>query len=167
MERDTNVPESFAQSSDRDQVNDYDSFAEAYTAETENSLVNAYYERPAMLTLAGDVVGRRILDAGCGSGPLSAALRDRGAVVTGIDASAGMLALARRRLGDDVALHVVDLSDRLPFADGAFDDVVASLVLHYLEDWGPTLAELRRVLGPGGRLIASVDHPVVAYTISD
>jgi hypothetical protein len=37
-----------------------------------------------------------------------------------------MVALARRRLGDNVALHVVDLSDRLPFADGAFDDVVAS-----------------------------------------
>lgn len=81
-----------------------------------------------MLALAGDVAGRRILDAGCGSGPLSAALRDRGAVVTGIDASAGMLALARRRLGADVA---------------------------------------RRVLRPGGRLIASVDHPFVAYTIHD
>jgi SAM-dependent methyltransferase len=161
------VPESLAQSADRDQVNDYDRFAEAYSAENENSLVNAYYERPAMLALAADVAGRRVLDAGCGSGPLSAALRDRGAVVTGIDASAGMLALARRRLGDDVALHVVDLSGRLPFADGAFDDVVASLVLHYLEDWGPSLAELRRVLRPGGRLIASVDHPFVAYTIHD
>jgi SAM-dependent methyltransferase len=34
-----------------------------------------------------------------------------------------------------------------------------SLVLHYLEDWGPALAELRRILKPGGRLIASVDHP--------
>jgi SAM-dependent methyltransferase len=78
-----------------------------------------------------------------------------------------MLALARRRLGDDVALHVVDLRDRLPFADGAFDDVVASLVLHYLEDWGPTLAEIRRVLRPGGRLIASVEHPFVAYTFQD
>jgi SAM-dependent methyltransferase len=150
-----------------DQVNDYDSIAEAYSAENENSLVNAYYERPAMLALAGDVAGRRILDAGCGSGPLSAALRDHGALVTGIDASAGMLALARRQLGDDVDLHMADLRDRLPFADGAFDDVVASLVLHYLEDWGPTLTELRRVLRPGGRLIASVDHPFVAYTIHD
>lgn len=167
MERETDWPESVAQSADRDQVNDYDSFAEAYSAETENNFVNAYYERPAMLALVGDVAGRRILDAGCGSGSLSAALRDRGAVVTGIDASAGMLALARRRLGDDVALHVVDLSSPLPFADGAFDDVVASLVLHYLEDWGPTLAESRRVLRPGGRLIASVDHPFVAYTIQD
>ncbi|SFF73541.1 Methyltransferase domain-containing protein [Streptomyces mirabilis] len=51
--------------------------------------------------------------------------------------------------------------------DGAIDDVVASLVLHHLEDWGPTLAELRRVLRPGGRLIASVDHPFVAYTFQE
>ncbi|MEJ1199300.1 MULTISPECIES: class I SAM-dependent methyltransferase [unclassified Streptomyces] len=167
MKRATDIPENFAQSVEPARVNDYDSFAKAYAVENENNLVNAYYERPAMLTLAGDVAGHRVLDAGCGSGPLTAALRDRGAVVTGIDASAGMLALARRRLGDDVALHLADLSDRLPFDDGAFDDVVASLVLHYLEDWEPTLAELRRVLRPGGRLIVSVDHPVTAYTIRD
>ena len=167
MDRVTDVPETLAQPADPARVNDYDSFAEAYSADNENNLVNAYYARPAMLALAGDVAGRRILDAGCGSGPLSAALRDRGADVTGIDASARMLALARRRLGDDAALHVADLSDPLPFADGAFDDVVSSLVLHYLEDWGPTLAEMRRVLRPGGRLIASVDHPFVAYTIQD
>ncbi|KPM50265.1 methyltransferase [Frankia sp. R43] len=165
MDRVTDAPESLTQPAEQARMNDYNSFAEAYSAETENSLVNAYYERPAMLALAGDVAGRRILDAGCGAGPLAAALRDRGAVVTGIDASAGMLALARQRLGADMALHLVDLRDPLPFADGAFDDVVASLVLHYLEDWGPTLAEIRRVLRPGGRLIASVDHPFVAYTI--
>lgn len=145
-------------------MNDYDAFAAAYAAENETSLINAYYERPAMLDLAGDVTGRRILDAGCGAGPLTAALRDRGAVVTGVDASAGMLALAERRLGDGTDLQLADLRDPLPFGDGAFDDVVASLVLHYLEDWGPTLAEIRRVLRPGGRLIASVDHPFVAYT---
>ncbi|GAA3183127.1 hypothetical protein GCM10017688_41420 [Streptomyces ramulosus] len=129
--------------------------------------MNAYYARPAMLDLAGDVAGRRILDAGCGSGPLSAALRDRGAVVTGIDTSAGMLALAKQRLGDGADVHQVDLRDRLPFDDGAFDDVVSSLVLHYVEDWGPTLAELRCVLKPGGRLLASMDHPTVAYTIQE
>jgi SAM-dependent methyltransferase len=142
-------------------TSDYDSFAEAYAASNENNLINAYYERPAMLALAGDVAGRRILDAGCGAGPLFAALRDRGALVTGIDKSAGMLALARRRLGDDANLQVAELGRPLPFPDGAFDDVTASLVLHYLEDWGPALAELRRVLKPGGRLIMSVDHPFV------
>src|SRR6516165_10823298 len=112
-----------------------------------------------MLALAADVAGRRILDAGCGSGPLFAALRGLGAIVTGFDKSAGMVELARRRLGDGADLLVAELGSPLPFPDDTFDDVTASLVLHYLEDWGPALAELRRVLKPGGRLIASVDHP--------
>ncbi|MFF5921949.1 class I SAM-dependent methyltransferase [Streptomyces flavochromogenes] len=148
-----------AVSAEPSKTNDYNSFAEAYAAANETNLVNAYYERPAMLTLAGDVAGRRILDAGCGSGALFAALRDRGAVVSGFDSSAGMLEVARRRLGDGADLQVADLGSPLPYADDTFDDVTASLVLHYLEDWGPALAELRRVLRPGGRLIASVDHP--------
>ena len=140
-------------------ANDYDSFAEAYTAETEANLINGYYMRPAILNLAGDVTGRRILDAGCGSGPITATLRDRGATVTGFDSSAEMLALARKRLGPDADLHLADLDSPLPFPDDAFDDVVAALVLHYLEDWTRPLAELRRVLRPGGRLIVAVDHP--------
>jgi len=144
----------------RPAANDYDSFAEAYSAENEVNLANAYYERPATLALAGDVAGRRILDVGCGSGPLFAALRDHGAIVTGFDASAGMLKLARLRLGDDADLHLADLGHPLPFPDAAFDDVIASLVLHYLEDWTAPLAELRRVLKPGGRLIMSVMHPI-------
>jgi ubiquinone/menaquinone biosynthesis C-methylase UbiE len=159
MERMTFVPEDHAPPADPAQGNGYDSLAEAYTAENETSLMNAYYERPATLALAGDVAGRRILDAGCGSGPLYAALRDRGATVSGIDLSAGMLELARRRLGADADLQVADLADPLPFPDNSFDDVIASLVLHYLRDWGPTLAEMRRVLKPSGRLIASVNHP--------
>lgn len=146
-------------------TSDYDSFANAYSAENESNLFNAYYERPEMLRLAGNVSGRRILDAGCGSGPLSAALRAKGAVVTGFDVSAAMVDLARQRLGEDADLHVADLSAPLPFDDAEFDDVVASLVLHYLEDWSGPLAELRRVLKPGGRLILSVIHPAV-YAIA-
>lgn len=140
----------------------YDRFAARYDAENASSLLNAHYERPAMIRLAGDVRGRRILDAGCGSGPLTAALRDKGAAMTGFDGSPAMIDLARRRLGDDVPLHVADLARPLPFADGAFDDVVASLVLHYLEDWVAPLTELRRVLKPGGRLIVSVNHPTAS-----
>lgn len=116
--------------------NDYDSFAEAYSAETEANLINGYYARPAILALAGDVADRRILDAGCGSGPLFASLRDQGAIVTGVDSSAKMLELARRRLGASADLQVADLGSPLPFPDGTFDDAIASLVLHYLEDWG-------------------------------
>lgn len=137
----------------------YDNFAEAYSQENESSLLNAYYARPAMINLAGDVNGHRILDAGCGSGPLSAGLRAKGATVVGFDSSPAMIQLARKRLGPTADLRVADLAQALPFEDNEFDEVVASLVLHYLKDWTAPLAELRRILKPGGRLILSVNHP--------
>ena len=143
---------------------DYDSFAEAYSAQNDSGFFNAHYARPEMLRLAGDVSGHRILDAGCGSGPLFADLAAKGATVTGFDASAAMVEIARRRLGDDADVHVADLSAPLPFADAEFDAAVAALVLHYLEDWSGPLGEFRRVLKPGGRLIVSVNHPA-AYAI--
>jgi ubiquinone/menaquinone biosynthesis C-methylase UbiE len=149
------------------QANDYDRFAEEYAADSERSIANAYYTLPAMVALAGDVTGRRILDAGCGAGPLSARLRERGAEVAGFDSSAAMVDLARKRLGDDVDLRVAALGEPLPYDDASFDDVVSSHVLHYLEDWGPALAELRRVLRPGGRLIVAVMHPFADYAYLD
>lgn len=66
---------------------DYDTFAEAYAAENETSLQNAYYTLPAVLDMAGEVAGRRVLDAGCGSGPLAAALREH--AMTGAFTAAG------------------------------------------------------------------------------
>ena len=143
------------------QDTNYDSFAEAYAAENESSLLNAYYERPAMIELVGNVHNRRVLDAGCGSGPLAEALIDRGATVTGFDLSGEMIELARKRLGEDVELLTGDLRQPLPFEDDTFEDVVASLVFHYLEDWVSPLKEVRRVLRPGGRLILSVNHPIL------
>jgi hypothetical protein len=66
MDRMPPVPANSAPPADPAVANDYDSFAEAYSAEAEANLINAYYERPAILALTGDVAGRRILDAGCG-----------------------------------------------------------------------------------------------------
>ncbi|UYQ78815.1 class I SAM-dependent methyltransferase [Glutamicibacter sp. JL.03c] len=142
-------------------VSDYDEFAEAYARENETSLLNAYYERPAMLALAGDVAGRRILDIGCGTGPLAEQLVKRGALVAGFDTSSAMIELARRRLGDQAELCVATLGEKLPYEDDSFDDAVASLVFHYLQDWTLALDEVRRVLKPGGRLIMSVNHPIL------
>lgn len=150
-----------------DQPNEYDRFAELYAAGAENNLLNAYYTLPAMLAMAGQVTGHQILDAGCGAGALAARLRDGGAVVSGFDSSSAMVALARKRLGDAVDLRVAVLGEPLPYDDGSFDDVVSALVLHYLEDWGPALAEIRRVLRPGGRLIVAVQHPFVDYVYQD
>ncbi len=139
----------------------YDTFAESYARENETGLFNAHYARPAIIDLAGDVTGRSILDAGCGAGPLIANLRDRGAEVIGFDSSPAMVALAQRRLGKDAKVLVADIAEPLPFRTGEFDDVVAALVLHYLEDWSGPLAELHRVVKPGGRLILAVNHPVI------
>lgn len=111
-------------------MTDYDAFAKAYSTANETSLLNAWYERPAMVGLSGDVEGRHVLDAGCGSGPLAAALRDKGAIVSGFDLSPGMLALARERLGDETDLRVADLGEPLPYDDHSFDVVVCSLALH-------------------------------------
>ena len=143
--------------------NDYDAFAAAYQADNENNAWNAYYERPAILSLAGDVAGLRVLDAGCGGGAHGAALVDRGAVLTGVDASAGLLEIARRRLEGRARLLLADLNERLPFEDGAFDLVMASLVMHYLHDWSRPLSEFRRVLSNGGRLIFSTHHPFMDH----
>jgi SAM-dependent methyltransferase len=139
----------------------YDGFAEAYARENESGLFGRWYARPAVLDLLGDVAGRRILDAGCGSGPLAADLTRRGASVAGFDASPEMVRLARKRLGDDVDLRVADLTQPLPYDDESFDDAAAVLVLHYLEDWSRPLRELRRVLVPGGRLVVVVNHPMI------
>lgn len=148
-------------------VNNYDAFAASYSTENDNSLANAYYERPAMLNLLGPITGRNILDIGCGSGSLTAEMLERGAAVTGIDTSIAMVELAEKRVGDEASLIQADLTDPLPFGNATFDDAVASLVLHYLEDWEPALREIRRVLRPGGRLFVSIDHPIVGYTIQE
>ena len=149
-----------------ERANDYDAFALAYTRDNENNAWNAYYERPASLALLGDVAGQRVLDAGCGAGAHAEAIIRRGASVTGLDSSAALLAIARQRLGAQVPLHLADLAQPLPFAPGSFDTVLASLVMHYLQDWSLTLAEFRRVLVPGGALVISTHHPFMDHTLA-
>ncbi|AHG44432.1 methyltransferase [Rhizobium leguminosarum bv. trifolii CB782] len=143
--------------------NDYDAFAAAYDADNEVNAWNAYYERPAILALVDEVAGLSVLDAGCGGGAHALALLERGAVVTGIDASAGMLDIAQRRLEGRARLLLADLSEPLPFQDKAFDLILAPLVLHYLPDWSGPLLEFNRLLPQGGRLVFSTHHPFMDH----
>jgi SAM-dependent methyltransferase len=143
----------------------YDTIAAEYAANVDNAPYNALYERPAMLGVLPDVKGKRILDAGCGSGWYAEQLMKRGAIVSAIDASAAMVDHARVRLSQIDAepgrfdLKVADLADKLPFDDASFDGIVSPLVLHYLRDWRPTLREMRRVLKAHGWLLFSTHHP--------
>ncbi len=103
--------------------------------------------------------GESVLDVGCGTGGLAMAAKRRvGDVgkVYAIDASPEMIARARRKArkaGLDVAFEAAAV-ERLPFADGSFDAVLATIMLHHLpEDVRQQgLREMRRVLKPGGRL---------------
>ncbi len=138
----------------------YDAVAKEYAAANETSPYNALYERPAVIELLGNVREKRVLDAGCGAGPLSQWLVENGASVVGFDVSPAMVAIARERALPDASFHVADLARPLEFLpDGAFDVAVGSLVFHYLRDWGGPLRELHRVLAAGGKLVLSTHHP--------
>jgi ArsR family transcriptional regulator len=111
----------------------------------------------------------RMLDIGTGTGALLERLAPRVSSGLGVDASRAMLALARTRLARPGLAHcAVRLADmyRLPLADGEFDLVVLSMVLHYAEDPEGALAEAARVLRPGGMLLIvdlaeHADHAIV------
>jgi demethylmenaquinone methyltransferase / 2-methoxy-6-polyprenyl-1,4-benzoquinol methylase len=99
-----------------------------------------------------------VLDVATGTGLVAAELLTRGQRVTGLDQSPGMLDEARRRFGDRVEL-VEGSAERLPFPDASFDHLTVTYLLRYVDDPAATLAELVRVVRPGGTL-ASLEFGV-------
>ncbi len=97
---------------------------------------------------------RRVLDAGCGTGEFAESLATKlGCEVVGVDVSERMVELTRAR---GVEALVADVHD-LPFDDGEFDAAAANWMLYHLEDPDRGLAELQRVIRPGGRLVAATN----------
>jgi len=92
-----------------------------------------------------------VLDVATGTGLVAARLHDRGFRVTGLDQSPEMLARARARLQNRVEL-VEGSADELPFADAAFDHLTFTYLLRYVDAPAATLAELARVVRPGGTI---------------
>jgi SAM-dependent methyltransferase len=138
----------------------YDELAEAFAALVDTKPHNAYYERPATLSLLPPVRGQRVLDAGCGPGVYSQWLVDHGADVLAVDANLKMVQLARERLGSRAQVVQANLEQPLRFlASGSFDGVLSPLVLDYLREWAPLLQECHRLLRPGGWLVFSIEHP--------
>jgi 2-polyprenyl-6-hydroxyphenyl methylase/3-demethylubiquinone-9 3-methyltransferase len=104
------------------------------------------------LRALGDLRGRLVLDAGCGGGLVARELAAAGAGVVGVDRSLGSLGVARRAT-DGGFRPAQGRLERLPFADATFDAVVAADVLEHMPDLPAAVAELARVLRPGGSLV--------------
>jgi SAM-dependent methyltransferase len=120
----------------------------------------AYAQNAAFVHgLAGGVVdwlapqpGERILDLGCGDGQLTQRIAATGAIVTGVDASPSMVAAARAR-----GIAVVEApAESLPYPNAAFDAVFSNAALHWVRDQDAMMAQVHRVLKPGGRFVAEM-----------
>jgi demethylmenaquinone methyltransferase/2-methoxy-6-polyprenyl-1,4-benzoquinol methylase len=123
----------------------------------------------AALSLGQDPLGRRflvsrlprgghVLDVATGTGLVAAELLRRGFEVTGVDLSPEMLAVAHRRFGDEVQL-INASAEALPLDSESFDHLTYTHLLRYVADPGATLAELARVVRPGG-FVASLEFGV-------
>jgi 2-polyprenyl-3-methyl-5-hydroxy-6-metoxy-1,4-benzoquinol methylase len=112
-------------------------------------------EGEALLTMAGDLRGQRVLDVGCGDGFFTTAMWQRGATVIGADLSAEMLAAARHRAESHGAqiMWVRAAEEHLPFRPGEFDVVMAVTVLCFISDPQHAVREMARALRPQGRLL--------------
>jgi SAM-dependent methyltransferase len=106
------------------------------------------------------VDARRVIDVGCGEGRITRELGRRGHDAAGVDIAERLVDLARAR--DPDGDYRVAAAERLPFDDGSFDLVVAFNVLMNVDDPARALAEAARVLVSGGRLCASIVHPIAS-----
>lgn len=102
--------------------------------------------------------GAATLDLGCGEGRVARDLVAAGHTVTGVDASPTLVNAARTE--DAASTYLVGDAADLPFDDGSFDLVVAYNTLMDVDDLPGSVREAGRVLGPGGRLVMVVVHPV-------
>ncbi len=138
----------------------YEQFAYRYAKRAPTKAHNAYYERPATLSLLPDVEGKRVLDVGCGPGFYAEWLLEHGAQVVAFDVTPDFVEITKQRVGDRAEVLRANLEQPLDFAaDDSFDLIVCPLVLTYIENWSPVFAEFYRVLRKGGLLVFSCEHP--------
>lgn len=141
-------------------TNDYDSYAHSIAKLLRSGAQkpNTYIERPAMWALLPDLTGKKVLCVGCGTGEECGELLERGASVWGIDSSNESVMLAQEAFSG-ATFATMDMH-QLNFADNTFDFVYSGLTLHYTQHIDQVLADMKRVLKPGGIIQFSVGHPI-------
>ena len=142
----------------------YDLWAAAY--DTNGNPLVALDEAELASLLAPDLAGKTALDLGCGTGRATALMALRGARVTGLDFSPGMLDVAREKLARlplaaPVTLLEHDVQQPLPFDNASFDLVTSCLVLEHISDLRSFFAEIARVARPEAMIYVSAMHPAL------
>ncbi|WP_199341480.1 MULTISPECIES: class I SAM-dependent methyltransferase [Nostocales] len=136
---------------------------------TEPSSLSDFTARPFVLELCQPVTGLRVLDLGCGEGYCSRELRRHGAAqVQGIDLSQSMIEAAQMQEVEDtlgIDYEVGCATNLKQFGDREIDLVVAVFLFNYLttQQTQQCMAEVARILRPGGRFVFSVPHPSFPY----
>ena len=135
----------------------YDEYSEEYhKSRLAGRFFNEYVDMPAIFSLLGDVKGRKILDAGCGSGIYAKRLKEMGADVTGIDISKKMVEIAKK-YAKGVDFFVMDAS-KTTFRDNTFDIVCSPSVIDNIGDISGVFREALRIINPGGYMVFSTFH---------
>ncbi|MBZ9626140.1 class I SAM-dependent methyltransferase [Clostridium sp. FP2] len=146
-------------------LNSYEDMAEYYFEYVDAKPFNAYYERPATISLLGEVKGKKVLDAGCAAGWYTKWLLEKGASVIALDFSPNMIEMTKKRVGKKAEIIRADLNDPLNFIeDESLDIVLSSLTLHYIKNWDVVMSEFNRILENDGQLIISIHHPFMDFT---
>jgi SAM-dependent methyltransferase len=127
-----------------------------------DSGINATVEQPALRARLPILAGLHVIDLGCGDGQLCRDLAVGGAArVLGLDPSARMLRLAAARTKDQSVRYARAFAEDARLTAGCADLVVSSLAFHYIADLPGLLARIGSWLRPGGRLVFSMEHPIV------
>lgn len=145
--------------------NSYEEMAEYYFKYVDTKPFNAYYERPATISLLPEVKGKKVLDAGCAAGWYTKWLLEKGASVIALDFSPNMIEMTKKRVGNKAQIIRADLNEPLNFIeDESIDVVLSSLTLHYIKNWDVVMSEFNRILKKDGQLIISIHHPFMDFT---
>jgi ubiquinone/menaquinone biosynthesis C-methylase UbiE len=119
-------------------------------------------EKRAVLALAKPRTGERALDVGCGTGNYAVALAELGVEATGVDPAPAMLGVTAQKIAADDGpaspsiAFVQAAAEELPFGDAVFDLAVCVTVLEFVDSPAHAVAEMMRVVAPGGHLVAGV-----------
>ena len=147
----------------------YDPIADWYATQARAGSLQRFLDNLAhrLLAMAGDVSGKRVLDAGCGEGLVARLFARHGAEVVAVDISPRLLHLARtfeEQPASTIEFIQADLAQGLPSHRAAFGLAISNMVLDDCEDHSAVLAALADALRPKGRLLLSLNNPYALVT---